>query len=175
MTVAWRWRGGEALSQVAARHSSSLVVHLPRRYLPAQKLDDCETFPIEDPRDGTAGAGRPAAGPARLLLALRAPDEGLVRGDVRRQPGRGAARHADSALHRQAGVAHGGGRSPGGARGAMAAARGHGGAHALRAAGDDALRHRDPPQRPDPRGHEPDALAEPLARRAPELAVLPER
>ena len=36
-------------------------------------------------------------------------------------------------------------------------------------------RHRDPPQRAHSGRDEPDPLAEPLARGAPELAVLPER
>ena len=61
------------------------------------------------------------------------------------------------------------------ARRAVAAARRHGRARARRAAAGDARRRRDPPQRAHPRRHQPDPLAEPLARGAPELAVLPER
>ena len=67
------------------------------------------------------------------------------------------------------------GRPPGGARAAVAAARGHGGAGAHRPPAGDAGRRRDPPQRADPGRDQPDPLAEPLARGAPELAVLPER
>src|SRR5438552_17715519 len=64
-----------------------------------------EAFPVEYPWHGQSGAGRAAARPARFLLAFRKPGEGLVRGDVRRQPGGGAARYGDPAVHRQAGVA----------------------------------------------------------------------
>ena len=126
---------------------------------------------------GTAatGPGGAAARADRLLLALRAADEGLVRAHVRHEPRRGADRHGHPGLHREARVAHGSRRPAGGARRAMAAARRHDRAGAARAPAGAARRRGDTPQRAHPGRDEPDPLAEPLARRAPELAVLPER
>src|SRR6185312_100561 len=141
---------------------------------PQGKKESLETLP-RNPRDGESRPGAAAAGADRLLLALRAPDPGLVFRHVRRQPRGGAPRHGDPALHRPAGLAHGSVRPAGGARRPMADARRHGGARAVRAPARHPRGHRDPAQRADPGRDEPDPLAEPLARGAPELAVLPER
>src|SRR6185295_6981915 len=65
--------------------------------------------------------------------------------------------------------------SPGGDQLAVARAARHGRARARRTADRDTHGHRDTPERARARRDEPDPLAEPLARRAPEPHVLPER
>src|SRR5688572_24557694 len=103
-----------------------------------------ETVSFESARHGASQGGCAAERAARVLLAFRPPDEGLVRGDVRGEPGGGAARHGDTAVHRQAGVADGGGGPPGGAGARVADAARHGGAGAGGTPGGPAGGHRDP-------------------------------
>ena len=150
---------------------------LPGRPLRCNSAGRCsfEETALQDSGDREPGPRRSAADARRVLLAFHPPDEGLVRGDVRREPLRRAARHRDSAHHRPPRGVDGGRGPRGRGRRGVADAHGDGGARAARAAGRDPDGHRDPPERARAGRDEPDPLAEPLARRAAEPDVLPER
>ena len=111
-----------------------------------------------------------------LLLAFRAADPGTARGAVRDRVRRRATRRRDPGLHRPHRLAghrrsspRRSGRTPDGSSLA------DGGAVAGAAAGRAFRAARSSPTSADPRAHQPGALAEPLARRAAELDVFPER
>ena len=120
-------------------------------------------------------ASRAAARAARVLLALHRADALAVRHDVRHRPRRGADRHADPGVHRQlvtlmqADDRAAAFRPPTPMLAGMAALVLFGRPLTLMARQPGAQ------QRGAARRDEPDPLAEPLARGAAELALLPER
>ena len=100
---------------------------------------------------------------------------GLYRRDVRHRPGGGDDRHLDPGLHRQARRPDAVERPRGGDRGAKAGLIGMALLVVIGRPARAARRQPRAQQRRRARRDQPDPLAEPLARRAPELAVLPER
>ena len=118
---------------------------------------------------------RAAAGPRRLLLALRPPDPRPLRGDVRDRPGGRADQHRDPGLHRPPGRPDADERSPRRVPACAAGTDRHGAARRHRPTAGAPGRQPCSQQRGRAGCDQPDPLAEPLARRAAELAVLPER